>query len=410
MVFRVAAQVPVLELDKDHAIVLGASGEAHPGDGSAGLYRLAFMLHKVIVDAAHHVLGLFHGGAGLQYHLCKQYALVFVRQITGGDIAQQIEHAADDKQIHHQETEHPCQTVAHHGDQQVPEAVEPGVKPVEKAVEQLEATFGNVLALGGRLEYAAAKHRGEDKGHADREGHGSDHGHGELAVDDAGGAAEEGHGAKESGEHQGEADERAGDLAHGAHGGLFYRQPLLVHQALDVLDHHDGVVNQQAYGDDHGEHGKHIDGETEDVKGGAGAQQHHWYSDGRDQGGAHIAAHKEPHDQEDQHDGLEKRLHRLLDGHHDKRSGVKGVDHLDAGGEVGAKLLHLALDGARRGQGIGARGLAYGQYGGGLAVEIDVDVIDIGAQFAAAHVADTHGGTAFGAAQRDVGKVLRGLE
>ena len=50
----------------------------------------------------------------------------------------------------------------------------------------------------------------------------------------------------------------ARDLAHGLSGGGLRRQPLAGHDALDVLDHHDGVVDDDADGQHHAEHGQHV--------------------------------------------------------------------------------------------------------------------------------------------------------
>ncbi len=119
-----------------------------------------------------------------------------------------------------------------------------------------------MMPLFDRLEQGGAERRGQDHGHQHREDHGGDDGDGELAVDDAGGAAEEGHGEEDRRQHGGDAPEGAGDLPHGFDGGVMGRQPLLGHDPFDVLHDHDGVVHQQADDDDQGEHGQGVDGEA----------------------------------------------------------------------------------------------------------------------------------------------------
>ena len=72
-----------------------------------------------------------------------------------------------------------------------------------------------------------------------------------------------------------------------------------------------------------------------------GAQQHHRHRDGRDQRRPEVLQEQE-HDQEDQHDRLEQRLHHLLDRQLDERRRVVGVDDFDAGGEVAAEAPSIA--------------------------------------------------------------------
>ena len=52
-------------------------------------------------------------------------------------------------------------------------------------------------------------------------------------------------------QHQRDADDGAGDLGHRLARGLARRQPFLGHDALDVLDHHDRVVDENADGEHH---------------------------------------------------------------------------------------------------------------------------------------------------------------
>jgi hypothetical protein len=62
-------------------------------------------------------------------------------------------------------------------------------------------------------------------------------------------------------------------LPHRLTGGLARRQSFLGHDALDILHHHDRVVDQNADGEHHAEQGEHIDREPEQQKNTAGAEQ-----------------------------------------------------------------------------------------------------------------------------------------
>jgi hypothetical protein len=53
------------------------------------------------------------------------------------------------------------------------------------------------------------------------------------------------------------------------------RQAFLAHDALDVLHHHDGVVDHDADHQHHAEHGQHVDREAQRQQRGKGAQQRH---------------------------------------------------------------------------------------------------------------------------------------
>jgi hypothetical protein len=60
-------------------------------------------------------------------------------------------------------------------------------------------------------------------------------------------------------------------------------RPFLAHDALDVLDHHDGVVDHDADHQHHAEHGQHVDREAQRQQHGEGAHQRDRHHDGGDQ-------------------------------------------------------------------------------------------------------------------------------
>ncbi len=119
--------------------------------------------------------------------------------------------------------------------------------------------------------------------HHDGQRHGRDDGDRELAVDHAGRAAEEGHGQEHRGQHQADADQGAGDFLHALEGGVAGRQPFLMHDALDILHHHDGVVDQKADHQHQREQGERVDGIADRGQHAEGAQQHHRHGDGGNQ-------------------------------------------------------------------------------------------------------------------------------
>ena len=292
---------------------------------------------------------------------------------------------------------------------QVSGSVKEAVKPPEKGPQEKDSVVRRRMAGLHRFEEGRAEHRGQDQGNQDRKQHGCGDGHGKLPIDNPGGAGEKGHGAEYRREHQADADQGAGNLVHGLGRGLPGRETFLSHDSLHILHHHDRIVHQETDGQDHGEHGQHVDGEAEKTQDRKGPQQHHRYCDGRDQCGPE-GPHKKIHDHEDEQDRLEKGLDHLFDCHFGKRGGVIGINHLHARGKIPAHLPHLFLDSIGRIQCIGACGLADGQACSGLAVVNGFDIVALGPQFRASHIFDSHDGAVRIGADGDGSKLIRGLE
>ena len=76
---------------------------------------------------------------------------------------------------------------------------------------------------------------------------------GELAVDATGRSGEERHRYEDRDEHQSDTDDRPGDLIHRLARRGERAKPFLAHDALDILDHHDGVIDQNADRQHHAE-------------------------------------------------------------------------------------------------------------------------------------------------------------
>ncbi len=255
---------------------------------------------------------------------------------------------------------------------------------VEDAVEPAEEAFFLVMGIAlGLLQEGGAQRRGEDQCHQYREAHAEHDRHGELLVDDACRAAKEGHGHEHCREHQADTHQRTLDLPHGFARGFQWCQPFLMHQALDVFHHHDGVVHQQADGQYHGVHGQHVDTDAEVGQQREGAEQHHRHRQGRNQRGAEVLQ-EQVHHQKDQHhrfdDGVDHRTDRGL--HHWR--GVVGIDHLDAFGQIDFLLLHLGLHGFYGFK----QGQTQGQAGRRLAVMGTRDREVVGTQRDLSHVLD----------------------
>ena len=114
---------------------------------------------------------------------------------------------------------------------------------------------------------------------------------------------------------------------------------LLVEDALDILDHDDGVVDEQADREHQPEQGQRVDREAEDVEHPEGAEQHDRDGDSRDQRGA-PALQEDEHDEDDEDHRLGEGLHHLDDGQADEVGRIVGV------GDVIARRHRAARHGA----------------------------------------------------------------
>ena len=139
---------------------------------------------------------------------------------------------------------------------------------------------------------------------------------------------------------------------------------------------------------------------------GEGADDGHGHGDQRDEG-------RPPVLQEDQHDHghqahrLQQRLHDVDDRLADERRGVVGDLVVDAVREARLQLLHLGPDPVGHVQRVGAGELKDGQADGRVAVEGAGQVVVLGAQFDAGHVAEADDASGWPAAggQRAAGHV-----
>ena len=260
-----------------------------------------------------------------------------------------------------------------------------------------------------RLEQGGAQRRRQHQRHHHRQADGGDDGHRELAIDHAGGAAEEGQRQEHRHQHHADADEGAGDLLHRLAGRLLGGQPLLLHDALHVLDHHDGVVDEEPDRQHEGEEGEGVDRIAEGRQDAEGAQEHHRHRDRRDQRGAPVLQ-EDVHHHEDQHDGLQERLHDVLDGDLDEGRGVDRIDVADVGRELRRQARHRLLDGVHGRQRIGARRQLDGEARAGMAVVAAVEAVAVLPELDPRHVADCDGRAVALGLQDDLPELLGRLQ
>ena len=365
---------PGLEADSQESGILPLPGEIEPHDRESGDDIILLLRKQVIDHALVDRFGLFRGGPGRQCHLAENQRLILVRQKARRHLREQHHHATSDD---HEGQHRPDRT----GDHPPDAAGVASVRPVESLVEPGERSplFGLPFQLW--LQQARAQRRRQDERHQDRQHHRGNDRHRELAVDHARRAAQERHRQEHGRQDQSDADQRTGDLRHGFSRRVPRRELVLLHDALDVLDHHDGVVHQQADGKDHRQHGQRVDGVAQHRQHPERAQQHDGNRDGRDQRRAEVLQ-EDVHDHEHQRDRLDQRFDHLLDRKGDERLGVERVDDLQPGREESLQARQLLADGGFRRQLVGARGqlqretarrgvVVLGRLGVGLRAQLD---------------------------------------
>ena len=182
-----------------------------------------------------------------------------------------------------------------------------------------------------------------------------------------------------------------------------------MHDALDILHHHNGVVDQKADHQHQREQGQCVDGIMRHRQDAEGAQQHHRHRDRRNQRGAPVLQ-EDIHDQYHQGDGFQQGHHHVMDGQPDEQGVVDGVDDLHAGWQRGLQFIGLGLDRIHRLERIGARRQHDRKTGGGIAVVKAGDGIGLRAQLDARDIAQPDHGAAGRGLEDDVAELFRRLQ
>ena len=147
-----------------------------------------------------------------------------------------------------------------------------------------------------------------------RKQHGHRHGDGKLAKQLAGYAWNEGYRDEDGQQHQRDRDDRRGDLRHGALGGFRGRQfGMLLHDALDSLDDHDGVVDDDADRQHDRQQRDRVGGVADRLERDERADQADGNGERRDQRRTEIAEEQEDHEH-DEDERLDQRLLHLVHG------------------------------------------------------------------------------------------------
>ena len=278
---------------------------------------------------------------------------------------------------------------------------------LESAVEH----SGEPALLSARimLEHRRAQRRRQRQRQEKRERHGSDQRQRKLPINDADGTGEKRHRDEHGRQHQRDADESAGNLPHRLARRVARRKPLLRHDALDVFDDDDRVVDENPDREHHPEHRQNVDREAHHVERGASAEQRDRDDDRRDERRPQILQ-KHEHDDEDEHDRLHQRLDHFVNRNADEQRRIVRKVIRQAFREILRKLLHLRLDERGDVQRVRARCELDAQTGSREPVVARLEGVGFAADLDARHVLEVDARAVLGSAQENVLEFRRRFE
>ena len=329
-------------------------------------------------------------------HVEEKRALVLLRQKAGRREFRNAEDAAraDQDQQHRQQTD-PQQT-SH--DRAV---------TVTNAVDRPQHQRHRPALPGLVAEENGAK-RGRQRQRVQcRYQHGNADGDGELAKQLAGNAGNEGDRHENRKEHQPDRDDRTGDLVHRLERGLSRAEiRLLLHNALDVLDNDDRIIDDDADRQHHRQQGDRIGGIADQQQQRESADQADRNRDRRNDGGTQIAEEQKHHgDHEDE--GLAQRPQHLVNGIVDENGRVVDDARLEPRRKPRAQPVQRPADGGRGLDGIGIRREIERDADGRPAVDARFGILVLRAHFDAGDVADAKDGAVRIGTQHDPAELFR---
>ena len=340
------------------------------------------------------------GCSGRKLNHRHKHPLILFRQEGGWQAQEQYRHAADDEHVHHQVASGLAKNTAHAVAVVFHALIKEGIEPAK------EATFLLVMFTGRGLEQCGAKGRGEDQCNQHGQCHRGDNGERELAIDGPRRAAKKGHRDEYCRKHHGDTDQRALDLLHRLLCCLFWRQLVLNHDAFDVLNNHNRIIDQQAYRQHHPEHRQGIDGETECRQNREGPQQNDRNRNRRNERCPQVLQ-EQIHDEEDENNRLEQGFHHFVNGDFYERRGVIGIDNLQSLRKELLQLRQLALNCCRRIQRVCPGCQLDPETRSRLPVDLGDHVVVFAAQLNASHILQVYHGAVLVYLQRHAAKLFR---
>ena len=356
-----ATLAPVLERREHHRVVLTLAEETETAHHDHAFDFLARLPERL--DRCDRLVEPFLRRAGGRLHHRDDIALVLGRQEPARQADEQ--QAGDPRQ--QQEDRQPAHRAAEDYGIRAPvflgHAREPAVEAAEKASRCAAALFDpSAPAFGQRARFVrlafvcrimildvfhpqesrAQRGRQRQREHGGEEDRDRESDR-ELAVDPAGRTGEEGHRQEHRDQDQRDPDDRAGDLVHCLARCRKRAEPFFAHDALDILDHDDRVIDEDADREHHAEQRQHVDRKAEQPQAQTGTGQRDRDHQRRDQRRAPVLQEQE-HDEKDQHHRLDQRLDHFLDRNLDEGRGIVGDRPGDIVGQARTDFGHPFVD------------------------------------------------------------------
>ncbi len=221
----------------------------------------------------------------------------------------------------------------------------------------------------------------------------------ELIVEPPGHARNEGDRHEYRHQHRRGRDDRTCHLRHRRLRGPQRRQAVFK-LPLDVLDHHDGIVDDEPDRQHHAQQAQHVQREAHDLHHRQRRDQRHRNGDRGYQGGAPILQEDEDN-QDDQAERFGQGHDHVMLRRGDEARGVVVQPVGDALREALRQLVHLVLDVLLQVEGVGARHLEHRQHHGRILAEHRGRGILQGAEFDTRDVAHPHDRPASGVGTHD---------
>ena len=315
------ALVPILQGNENRPGIgfSAAADEIDPGDVEE-IFDIGIVANH-LVELCCRGLGALQAGTVGQHQRTDHVALIFRRHKATGDDAEHEEAAGDDDDA------------GRRTDDAVVEGfsdrcrVKVG-KRRKSAIERLEQHRFLVLLL----EQQGAQRRGQRQGDDPGERHRNRHGDGKLPVELSGDAAKESDRNENRTQHQHDGHDRAGNFAHRLYRRVMRIHVLRSHQPFDVLQHHDGIVDDDADGQHHGKQGQGVDREAEQVKSGKGANQRYRHGNQWNDRRPPVLQ-EDKNDNGHQHHRLAQGIEHFLDRSLNKLGGIERDKVINVTGE-----------------------------------------------------------------------------
>ena len=369
----------------------------------------ARLLHGDLTHAADHSLRAVEGRRIRQLRETHQVLLVLGGNETRRRACEAHVSQRDQSAVYKECDAAGAHDAAHPADIALGEAREESVERAEETAEQPIEDAGQAIGRGTvLLEEQGGQSRREREGVERRDHRANRDGQGELFIELAGEPADESGGHEHGAEHQRRRDDGTGHLAHRLAGRLDGLQAV-GDIALDVLDDHDGIVDDNADGEHQAEERQRVQAEAKEVHDREGADERHGYGDQGNDGGT-PGLQKDNDDQHHQQNGLEQRVHHGVDGTAHEDRGVIDDLVVDALRKIVFQLLHFRAHELRDRDRIAAGPLKNRNGRRRLVVEKRAQRIGVGAELDACDVFQARDLTGGAGLDDDAAKIILGSQ